>query len=275
MKNIITLAVAVLFLVLNSNAQTNRAIGARQSGMGGNGVILSDVWSSYHNQAGLANLKGISAGAYFSNTFNMSELGTKAFAFAMPVIKNGSFGVNYTRFGYSAFSENKFGLAYSMRLGKRITGGIQVDYFLMQQGLDYGSIGAFAGEIGVMSEPVDNLIIAAHVFNPWSAGYADDVSQKLPTILRVGVGYNFSDKVIFSIEGEKDIDLPAVLRAGVEYNVVAGLFLRTGVSTNPTEFAFGAGYNYKNFQLDFSFIKHSILGYYPQFSIQYAFIKKK
>ena len=265
----------IIALSLNINAQSNRPLGARQSGMGGNGVVLSDVWSSFHNQAGLANIKGISTGVYFSNSFNISNMGTKAFAFAMPVVKNGSFGVNYTRFGYSAFSENKFGLAYSMRLGKRLTGGIQIDYFLMQQGLDYGSIGAFAGEIGLMSEPIDNLIIAAHVFNPWSAGYGDDASQKLPTILRVGVGYNFSEKVIFSIEGEKDIDLPAVLRAGVEYNVVAGLFLRTGISTNPVEFAFGAGYNYNNIQLDFSFIRHSILGYYPQFSLNYTFVKKK
>ncbi len=275
MKNKISVIIFLVFFSFNTKAQYNRAFGAANAGMGGTGVISTNLWSSYYNQAGLAKIEGLSVGAFFSNAMMVKDFGTKSAAFAMPVSKYGSFGLNYTYFGNSLYNESKFAFAYAKQLGKRISAGIQIDYFLTVQAGEYGKRGVAVGEIGILTEPIDNLYIGAHLFNPWRAKLTDSPDEYIFTKLRIGIGYNFSDKVLFTVEGDKDLDMPLIFRAGLNYNVVAGLFIRTGVSTNPTEYSFGAGYDFKGVIFDFSMVNHPITGLYPQFSLSYVLRKRK
>lgn len=255
-------------------AQNNHSVGARQMGIGGSGVVLSDTWSSFHNQAGLADIHGLSVGVFISNKFGIKELGLKSFTVAKPVQRYGSFALSYSYFGFELFNENKFGFAYSLKLAKRLSAGIQIDYLLTSQALDYGNNGAVAGEIGILSEPIDNLYIGAHLFNPWRADYSDYSNTKIPTILRVGMAYNFSKKMIFTIEGQKDLEYKPIFRAGIEYNVFKNFIIRTGISTQPIEYSFGIGYKYKIIIIDIAFINHQVLGYYLQFGLSFV-IKNK
>ena len=247
--------------------------GARQGGMAGAGVTISDIWSSYHNQAGLADLSGISAGLFYSNIYNVSAFKETAFAVAAPIEKYGSVGLNYSYTGDSYSNFSKFGLAFSKRLGKRITAGIQIDYLRAMQ-LNYGTDGVAVAEIGVIAEPVKNLFIAAHIFNPWMSKFTN-TNERLTSILRLGGAYKFSEKVLFTVEGEKDITKPLVFRAATEYNIVKGLFLRVGVATNPTKYSFGIGYKYRGVALDLAYVSHDILGHFAQFGLGYTLAKKQ
>ncbi|MCF6184086.1 MAG: hypothetical protein L3J56_05585, partial [Bacteroidales bacterium] len=87
--------------------------------------------------------------------------------------------------------------------------------------------------------------------------------------------YYFSEKVIVTIETEKDIDKPIVFRAGTEYNVIPGLYLRAGINLNPVKYSFGLGYKYKGVTLDVAYINHNILGYYMQFGFGYTLASKQ
>ncbi len=263
----------ILFFYHCSTAQYETEAGARQGGMSGSGVIISDIWSSYHNQAGLADLSGLSAGLYYSNIFNMSDLKDIAFAVSMPTEKYGSAGFNYSYNGSEFSNFSKFGLAYAKRLGKRITAGIQIDYLRFAQ-LNYGNTGTAVGEIGFIAEPIENFYLGAHVFNPWRAKFSG-TDDYLNSILRIGAGYYFSEKVIVTIETEKDIDKPIVFRAGTEYNVIPGLYLRAGINLNPVKYSFGLGYKYKGVTLDVAYINHNILGYYMQFGFGYTLASKQ
>ena len=265
--------IVVLFCSQSLFAQYQFESGARQSGMSGSGVIISDIWSSYHNQAGLSDLEGFSAGLFYSNMFNMPDLRETSFAVAVPVVKYGSAGLNYSYSGNPASNFSKFGFAYAKRLGKRITAGIQIDYLRLAQ-LNYGNSGTAVGEIGFIAEPIKNLYLGAHIFNPWRAKL-NGTEDYISSVLRIGAGYNFSEKVLVTAETEKDIDKPIVFRAGTEYNMIAGLFLRAGVALNPVKYSFGLGYNYKNITADVAYISHNILGYYFQFGLGYTMAKKK
>jgi hypothetical protein len=256
-----------------AEAQFNRPVGAASSGMGNASVVKSDIWSGFHNQAGLANLKGPSAGLFFSNQFHLSELSTKAFAIASPVGKNAGIGVNFTQFGFELYNENKFGLAYAMKLTPKLSTGIQLDWFSTRFGNGYGQARTAVGEIGILSQPVENLYIGAHVFNPWLAKVSKYDTEKVPTVFRIGLGYNFSDKALFSVETEKDIDKPAVFKCGVEYTPLKNAFIRLGVSSTPILLSFGAGYNFKNIQVDFAYVNHQVLGYTTQFGLSYTFVR--
>ena len=270
MKKLFTLTIILLISV--SIFADNFPIGSNSAGMAYSSVTLRDVWAVYNNQASLAHLEGISFGAYYENRFGLKEFGIKSVAATFST-KPGTFGLSYTYYGFDQFNENKFGLSYGMQLAKFLSVGIQIDYFLINQNPEYGNIHAIAGEVGILAEPIEDLFIGAHVFNPWRAKISIFQDERMPTIFRIGAGYNFSDKVTLTIETEKDLDEKAVFKAGLEYNIVSNLFLRTGIETSSPiySYAFGVGYKFKGISLDIAVNKHPVLDYKTSVSLAVNF----
>lgn len=252
----------------------NFPVGARSAGLAHASVTMIDVWSAHHNQAGLAFLKFPSAGAYYESRFMMKELSLKSFAAAYP-IKSGTFGLNISSFGYTQYNESKFGVSYGKAFGDKFAAGITMNYLNTHIGDNYGKRGSFAGELALMAKPFKNFTVGAHLFNPTRAKLADYNNERTPTIIRLGIDYKFSNKVFVAIETEKDVDHKPVFKAGFEYKPADVLYLRAGISTNPSLSSFGIGLHIKQFKLDFASSFHSVLGYTPQVGFVYEVNKKK
>lgn len=251
----------------------NFPVGARSAAMGNASVSLSDVWSAHHNQAGLGFMNRISAGVYYENRFMIKELGLKGGAIAIPV-KAGAFGLSVSNFGYTSYNENKYSLSFAKAFGKKLSFGIAMDYLTTKIAEGYGSKGVLAAELGIQSRPLKGLTIGAHVFNPTHARLTDYNNERIPTIIRLGADYNFSEKVTCAIETEKDMSKKAIFKAGVEYKAVKEFYLRAGISTNPDLGSFGFGLNLKNLKIDVSANYHQVLGVSPQFGLMYVFGKE-
>jgi len=270
MKKIILLSIIVLLINNLKSLADNFPTGASSSAMANSTVAVPNIWSTYHNQAGLDYLEGITFGTHFENWFGLKELGVKSLALAIPT-NSGTFGLDYTYFGFSAYNESKMGLAYAKKFSNIIAVGIQLDYFNFHQ-QNEKNLGVAVAEIGILSEPIKNLKIGAHLFNPWRAAVRGYAEEKTPTIFKLGMGYTFSEKVLLTIEAEKDMDISKPsFKSGVEYMIVSNLYLRGGVSTNPITNSFGIGYKIKGLAIDFGFFKHQILGYNGSVSIGYSF----
>lgn len=246
----------------------NHHIGARSAGLGNASVTLTDLWAAHHNQAGLAYVENISAGIFYESRFSLSELGLKGGVFALPV-KGGVIGVSAFSFGYSNYSESKYGLAYARKFGDNFSVGIQLDYLHTRIAENYGSKGSVAGEIGLRAQLLDNLTLGAHVFNLSRTKLADFDNERIPTIMRVGLDYKFSDKVFLAFETEKDIDQKVIVKTGLEYHILEMLYLRAGVASNPFVYSFGFGLDYKGLRLDIASSVHPVLGYSPQVALSY------
>lgn len=244
----------------------NNPIGARSAGIANSSVSISDVWSSHHNQAGLGFVEKLSAGIYYESRYLVSELGLKAGVFALPV-RGGVFGLSATSFGYSKYSESKYGLAYAKKFGEKFSVGIQLNYLNTRIAENYGTKGVLTGEIGVQTKISDNLTLGTHIFNINQSKLVDYNQQRVPTIIRFGGNYTFSDKVFWALEVEKDSHKKPVLKTGIEYHVIDILYLRVGVSSNPFLYSYGFGLKLNKFKLDFSSNVHSVLGYTPQLSL--------
>jgi hypothetical protein len=260
------------FTLQFSFAADNYPVGARSAGVANASVTFSDVWSTFHNQAGLASLKNISVGTYFENRFLVSELGLRSLAVAVPVGKTGVFGASGTFFGYATYSEKKAGLSFAKKFGEKISAGIQLNYlntFFNDE--FYGSRTSFAVEGGILAEPIKNLKIGAHIFNPNKAKVAEYGDERIPVIMRLGASYKFSEKVLLSSEVEKDIDYENVFKVGLEYHPVEVLYIRGGIASNPSLSCFGFGLKLKQFIVDMSTQYHQVLGFSPQFSLGYEF----
>ncbi len=250
----------------------NPSIGARSSGMGNASVSLWDVWSAHQNQAGLGFVRDISAGAYYENRFLLKEISTKGGVVAIPV-KGGTIGLCISNFGYSLYNENKYSLSFAKAFGDKLSAGIAMDYLTTKIAEGYGSKGVFAAEFGIQAKPLQGLTIGAHVFNPTRAKISDYNDERLPTIIRFGGDYNFSDKVTLAVETEKDIAQKAIFKAGIEYKPVKEFYLRAGIGTNPTLTSFGFGLNLKNLKIDVAANYHQTLGFSPQLGLTYIFKK--
>lgn len=245
--------------------------GARQGSLGGTGLTICDVWSIYHNQAGLAYLKEPSVGFFYENRF-LNSIGEQAFAFVMPTGKSGVFGVNINYLSVQPYSNMKTGLAYALALSPKFSVGMQLDYFHSQYGDIYNKTNDFLPEIGMLAKPTEKLFIGAHIFNPWAIKSNRNDIADLPTIFRIGIGYKIAENVWTTIETEKDMDYKPRYRFGLEYFYSEKVFFRIGVASNPNNLTFGLGYQFGKFRADIGFYTHPELGITPQVSLNYVFI---
>lgn len=277
-KTTIRIITCTLVLVLGttySMAQIgNDVVGANATGMGGYSATLTDVWSANNNQAGLGFIQDMSGGIFYENRFLLKETSYRAGAFALPV-KSGSFGLSIASFGYELYSETKAGIAYGQRFGDRFAMGVQINYLNTKLSQDYGTRNTITGAIGIISKVNDELSIGVHVYNPTRSKLADYDNERVPTVMKLGLDYKFSDKVILGVETEKDMNYDAVVRAGIEYHISELLYLRGGIGTNPTQSSFGFGLLMKNFKMDISASFHQTLGMTPGVSLVYQKAKKK
>lgn len=248
----------------------NLPIGARHGGMGYSTITLSDLWSVYSNQAGLAGLTRPAVGIYYQQHWLAPELGMEGFAAAVP-LGRGTIAATASRYGFDLYNETKAGLAYAMRFGEGLRVGIQMDYTGVRFGEGYGSAGIVTAEIGVQAKLTDHLWIGAHLYNPGQARIGGPYDEKSPTILRAGLGYTFSDKLIITAEAAKDIDRKESFRAGLEYHPNKVLYLRTGVSTGDVRGHAGLGLRLKQFDVNMAVAFRSQLGSTPMIDLTYNF----
>ncbi len=255
-------------------AHENSPAGGRGAGMANASVCLSDFWAVHNNQAALADFKSIAVGAGFENRFLVKELSQKTAAFVFPA-KTGVFGVTTSYFGYSLYNETKIGLSYSKRLGNWLSAGVQLDYLSVHLGENYGKKGTFTFEAGILAFLSKDITFGFHVFNPVMAKLSDYDNERIPAIVRAGLSYSFSGKVIATMEIEKNSIEKQQFKAGLEYRVIRTAYLRAGMSTNPTLGSFGFGLDLKNITIDVASSVHQVLGFSPQFSVIYHFLSNK
>jgi hypothetical protein len=251
-------------------ANDNYPFGGRAAGMGNAAVALYDFWAVSHNQAGIARIENSAAGVYVENRFMVKELSLGAGAFVMPT-HSGVFGLSFTYFGYELYNESKIGLAYARTFGDRLSAGIQLNYNHISIADDYGRLGTLTFEAGILYNLLPQLCIGMHVFNPNRSKLADYNNERIPSVLRMGFSYEFSEKVLFILETEKNILHPPVFRAGIEYHITEPIFIRGGIGTNPTSNSFGFGMDLGELTIDLATSYHHVLGYSPQMSFTYKF----
>ena len=245
--------------------------GARSVGLGNSSIVLQDIWSAFNNQAGLVQINGLAAGGYYRNLFFVEGLSDQGLVVAYGRGKN-AFALDVSNFGIDQFSENKVGMAYAMDLGEKLDMGVQLNYHSTRIGTDESmKRNSLTAELSLLAQLSKELQLGFKVFNPSQTKLSDDNDERIPTVMTIGGGYTFNDKVSLVSEVVKDIDLPAIVRAGVEYRVVPTVFLRGGVSTEPTLSSFGAGLVLGQLDLDFAASYHHTLGYSTQISLSYRF----
>ncbi len=265
---LLLVCIPVIAFAHNDNYPT----GARADGMGKSTVALVDTWASFHNQAALALLQKKSVAVYYENRFKLKELGIKAICLNIPTKKLGTFAVNYTQYGFELYKEAKIGIAYAKTLGKHFWAGIQINRLSKEIQMENGSQSRYNFEVGLLAEIFPKLFIGFHIFNPTQTAFEmEDYDDKIPTIARLGVSYQFNKQSLISCEIGKDFDGDASVKIGAEYGITPNIYVRVGVGNHPNSVSMGVGFKYAKLSTNIAFNRHAVLGYTPSVDLSFKF----
>lgn len=268
MKKKTTFFILLIFVFVNSFSAENYPAGARALALSNAFVSVSDTWSTFHNQAGLAGIESFSAGVFYESWFMVDELSHVAGSLAIP-LKAGTFGFSFSQFGKGTYKEHKLGLAFSKRLTQKLSAAIQLDYFSERYPENESAAGFTTFEAGIIYAATNELSLGAHIFNPIQNGFElPEGMQKMPATFRFGGHYQFPKMVMLIFEAEKNTENPFLFKSGLEFSPVKNLALRFGVSGKPVMYTAGLGYRTGKITTDIGFSYHGNLGLTPSVSIQ-------
>ena len=243
--------------------------GARTAAMAGAGVNLKDVFAITNNISGITSLKKMAVGVYAENRFNLKALSTVSLLGVYPLAKSGAVGLEFSRFGDKLYNEQQIGLGFAHQLG---TVSLGVKATLWQVHLEeLGSKRTLAFSFGGQSEIIPNLVVGAHIFNLNQAKLASYQNERLPTRMTAGLTYKPNQKVLLSLQTDKNLTSAADFKAAIEYFVIPKLGFRTGISSATQSATGGFGFKAKSFQFDYALGGHAVLGVSNHVSVAYQF----
>ncbi len=255
----------------------SRSPGARAIALGDAGASLPGIASVQNNTAAFASINRMSGALHHENNYLVAGMSTSSFSLAVPIKKAGTFGFCFNYYGYEYFSRKKAGWAFSRSFGEKFSAGLQFSYLNTFIGDGYGSKSSFILEAGIITQLSKKVFLGFHLFNPGRSKLSNTTGERLPTIMRLGLRWHLSEKLLIVAEAEKDISFREIFKAGLEYHIVKELFLRTGLQHIPSVNAFssytvpgfGFGLEIKNITIDCASLLHPVLGFSPRISLSY------
>jgi hypothetical protein len=275
LRTVFLLAFLLFPLLSQASFDPPPAIGSRAISLGHAYTgIRSDFWSLFHNPAGLAGLQRMSFGAHVEQRFGLQELRRAHAGLAVPLWKGQqALGVDVSSFGFAAYRENRLGLAYALELMPGVSLGAKVNYAALSIP-GYGNQGNLYVDLGVNTQISEQLSLGFSAFNVNRAKLGPDPSaEPLPTVVRTGLAYQPSSKLLLVTDLVKDLEHPLSVRLGVEYQLNDYLVTRLGMSTEPLSWQAGVGLRVKKLALDFAFGYTELLGFSPHLSLSLSLSK--
>lgn len=259
---------------LNVFSQGWMPMGSRSNALANASVTLPDVWAFHNNPGALGELKTMAVGISYENRFLLKELQSQGIAFAQP-LKVGVISVGAQFYGYNQFRTQRIGAGYSMKLADFLFAGVQLNYQGLSLNSNYGTNHSISAEAGIQALISEKWRIGVSVFNIGRAKLSVFEDDRYSTHMRLGTSYTISEKVIVMAEAYKNLESKIDFKGAVEYQAFNNFYLRAGASSAPVEFTFGFGYKWKAFQMDIGSGYHQILGWSPNFSLNYTGKKKE
>jgi hypothetical protein len=246
-------------------------LGPRSMGMGQIGTLQSDIWSVHNNPGALGWLERSAGGLFYENRFQAGAFAQTGFAAALKPGKKGAWGVGASRFGSDLFAQTRASAAWGMAFGLASL-GLQIQY-LQVTAREVPSRGYLMLSFGGLAKLTDEVWFSGTVSNFTQTRATDYVEERLPTVVRGGLLYKPGPALLLGAEVEKDLDQPTRIKAGLEYEFRKNFRLRTGFTTGTLTATAGAGWVWRDLQLDVAVSHHPQLGWSQNLGIQYAFGK--
>jgi hypothetical protein len=178
-----------------------------------------------------------------------------------------------------------FGVTGAREMNPSIDVGFTLKY--VYDKIDTYSASAIAVDAGLIHHPLNQKIkvgLSLHNLGTQVSYYTKDkYKEKLPFSFGAGLSYQISKPLLTAIDISKPSGSDAVVRFGGEYALHQMLKLRAGYASNSADWktggswdwssglSFGAGFNWKNYTLDYGVASFGNLGFVNQLTLNYGF----
>ena len=219
----------ILFFSLTNQAfsqlSTIPPVGPKALGMGGVSAVNADVWGVLNNPGGIADAEALAAFVSYRTIFDFAPFNTVSAGVVAPT-DLGTAGLGVFRFGDELFNTQMLSISIARKIGIMQL-GIKASY--LQLNIEgFGSRGVFVADIGGIATLTPELSFGAHIYNFSQSALSAETRERVPTVIRLALSYTPTEAFIFSIEGEKDVDLDPDIKLGLQYQLIESLYLRTG-----------------------------------------------
>lgn len=249
-------------------ASAQNSMGAKSVSMGLTGVAIPESsWSVFSNVS-MMPVEQNQVSFFGYRYIGIAEITDMAASLNLQT-SLGTLGAGLHRYGFNLFNENRFLLGYKNHLGK-FHYGVSVSYTHVFQGENYGSAGAPGIDAGLAAEITDGLWFGARATNLNQPAYGD-TDEELPRELATGFSYHLIQPVLFTAEIVKDVKFPVSFRSGVQFELVTSLFARAGITTEPSTYSFGFGYEAAHWNINLGLQQHNPLGLSPALDLGIRF----
>ncbi|GAL86449.1 hypothetical protein Belba_3391 [Sporocytophaga myxococcoides] len=236
--------------------------------MGNTSVTGTDLWSVVNNISGLAGLQAPACGIYYASYFGIKSLNKYNAAVAIPYRQLWT-GINISRYGDENYNESFLGLGLAHKI-RNVSLGLKADLFQLQI-TEEKNIHKVLISFGGQAELSKELSFGAYIYNMSQAKVRKDLEERLPTIMKLGILWKPSSKIVLSAETEKEIRYSINWKAGLEYTPVKGFRIWTGINTFPSRVFFGAGIRKYNFEIAYAAGTMSKAGSTHHLNLNYFF----
>lgn len=209
-------------------------------------------------------LKGFSAAAFTEKRFLLEGLNNSMAAIGLPLSFGGiGFTIDYS--GSKEYNLSSIGLVYGKNLGK-VDLGVSFNYTSIKlNGYSKSSTIEFAlGSLWKVSEKIHSSILLK---NPIGGRFGLDKTEKLPAVIRFGLGYKASDNVSIAIELIKEEEQKAGFNTGLCYAFNKRFFFQAGIQTPIASPYWSIGYQIKKLRVETYCGYHPQLGFSPAISL--------
>lgn len=248
-------------------------VGAREVALGNAAVAIISPFSVFHNQGAIARINHFCVAVDYRQPYLIEGFAEKALAVIVPASVS-NFGFCLQQKGIQGYHETRFGLALAKPFGKRVSAGMQFNYFLVDFPEQGRSRSAFLIDFGMLFMTSNSLTLGFHVFNPSGATIESlNLKSDLPVCATTGFVLKPSANLLFASAVTWYKESPFVVMMGIEYQFADCFFIRGGLSGRPFRHSAGLGYTHRWFTIDIAFNHHETLGYTPSLSLALSFKK--
>lgn len=232
-----------------------RFISARNAAMG----HCSATMPGYANPAAAVLMQGRLIAFDYENRYCIKALSTYSLSGYFPN-RYLDAGFHISRYGMTAYNENRLSANVYKRLNEHISLGIRVNYSFVQMA-EADNIHAVTADAGLLLQPADGFRIGAFFLNPIRSGIVKgDKTEKLPQAAALGLAYEFPFSFTASCEVYKQSDCKPQCRFGLEYKPLEELSIRAGFSSAPFVPTAGIGLKLGHFDIDLAVSGQASLG---------------
>jgi tetratricopeptide (TPR) repeat protein len=256
-------------------------LGARAVAMGGAfSSVADDGTALFWNPAGLVQIGNQEISAAYADLYG-SGIRDNFLAFVLPLSPTQAVAADWYHSGFGDseldFGENRFDLAYALRLRKYLAAGLTGKFLTRSTDLDGFNVRSGRGvgmDLGLLATPADGVrvgLAAQDVFDT-EITYSDGggSSKVLPRNVRVGASYSPRPWVTVALDVDDRYHL------GSEFWLLDRIALRGGIEkdrdgSEDACYGFGAGFKVGVFRFDYAFVHHPSLGGTSHLGLSMAF----